>query len=124
MSNDAWLILGLGFYVLLVARGLSKQIEGVERRLMRRLVSPEERRQLDEQELADIEWRKGVRKKWWVFARNAFLVLVCVFVLVWIFATRQAQTPNKMQQQSGELPPPKFESVPLPPGIVPPPQGR
>jgi hypothetical protein len=31
MSNDAWLIVGLGFYVLLVARGLSKQIQGVKK---------------------------------------------------------------------------------------------
>jgi hypothetical protein len=86
MSNDAWLIVGLGFYVYLVARALSKQIEGVERRLMRRLVSPEERRQLAEQEIADIEWRKEARKEWWTFARNAFLAIVSVIVLLWIFS--------------------------------------
>jgi hypothetical protein len=34
MSNDAWLIVGLGFYVYLMARALNKQIEGVERRLV------------------------------------------------------------------------------------------
>jgi len=28
MSNDTWLIVGLGFYVYLVVRALSKQIEG------------------------------------------------------------------------------------------------
>jgi hypothetical protein len=43
MSTAEWLIVGLSFYVYLVTRGLSKQIEGVERRLERRLASPEER---------------------------------------------------------------------------------
>jgi hypothetical protein len=50
MSTAEWLIVGLSFYVYLVARGLSKQIEGVERRLERRLASPEERAELDAQQ--------------------------------------------------------------------------
>jgi vacuolar-type H+-ATPase subunit I/STV1 len=88
MSTAEWLIVGLSFYVYLVARGLSKQIEGVERRLERRLVSPEERAELDAQQIVEAEWRRDARKAWWHFVRNAFLFIVAVIALVWILSAR------------------------------------
>jgi len=88
MSTAEWLIVGLSFYVYLVARGLSKQIEGVERRLERRLASPEERAELDAQQIAEAEWRKDARKEWWHFVCKAFLFIVAVIALVWILSAR------------------------------------